>query len=185
MREGMLVHVSVIVACLRTPSCPPPPPGPAVMARSMHGCLVYSHEHAMHLQGGPKTRPKPESPPEPAPLLPLTPAQRAADYCEKIRKQASACRWFAINLETHQFKEIISQCNAHAVWLEAMYRCLSKLITRKIEDAEAYNGHFRLIDEKFEWFSKIERTLRQMEKDTLPATSAGKKGKGAALAAAV
>jgi hypothetical protein len=39
-----------------------------------------------------------------------------------------------------------------------------------------------MLDEKFDWFSKIERTLRQMEKDTLPAPSGGKKGKGAAAA---
>lgn len=119
----------------------------------------------------------------------MTAKQRAVDLCEKIRKQASACRWFAINLELHQMREMVAKCNAHAAWLEAMYRVLNKLIVQGEEDEAAYDGHFAQVEKKFQWFATIEKTLKQMERDSLQPAATGKpakkgKGKGSASAAA-
>jgi hypothetical protein len=136
----------------------------------------------------PEVPKKPKGEPSPPEKVePMTAKQRAVELCDKIRKQGSACRWFAIHLELHQMREMVQKVNAHAAWLEAMYRVLNKLVSRNVEDEAAYEGYFAQVEKKFQWYSTIEKTLKQMERDTLTpggGKHAGKKGKGKGSAAA-
>ena len=94
----------------------------------------------------------------------------------KISAEAAKAHHYSISLSPHDISDkVVLQMKQHAVWMNAAFKLLQKLIMANVTNEDAYSHLRSEIDARMSWFKARAKTCQNMERELI-GTSA-KKGK--------
>lgn len=72
-------------------------------------------------------------------------------------KKGGEARKFAISLESVEYSgDLTNQLMTFSKKMETVYKKLADLISRKVEDPQAYSNFLKVIDDRLSWYEKAE-----------------------------
>jgi hypothetical protein len=116
-------------------------------------------------------------------VVPLSPLDNARGKLKEVRAEIKEARDLALGLKGQEFsKELVSQLEKHAEFLEKVFTLIQKWVNAGINKESKYKQLYDRLEAQASWYEKRKKAARQMDTDNKAPKKAKAKGEAKAKA---